>query len=181
MRDLSNKSNIVLLGFMGTGKTSVGKRLAQLLDLSFVDTDLEIEKLMNMSISDIFAKYGEIRFRSEENLVIQKLAPQKGMVLSTGGGAVVDSENLALLKENGILITLTADPHTIASRTARKNNRPLLKKDGSVAAIQKLLADRQFAYMQGDIILDTTAKTIDEVTTSLVSLLKERGYGKGKG
>jgi shikimate kinase len=180
MRELSSKRNIILMGFMGTGKSSVGKRLANLLNHTFVDSDTEVEKLMNMSISEIFDRYGEIRFRSEENLAIRKQAARSEIVLATGGGAVLNPENLALLKQNGVLITLTATPEVIAARTARKSNRPLLKRDGSVEAIRQLLNERQFAYSQGDIKLDTTLLSLDEVTHTLVSLLKEKGYGESK-
>ncbi len=179
MRNFKNLTNIVLIGFMGTGKTSVGRRLAQQLDMDFVDSDTELELLMGMSVAEIFAKYGEIRFRSEESLVIMKVARRSRTVISTGGGAVLNPDNLNELRKKGVLITLEATPETISVRTMRKETRPLLKKDNSPSAIRKILAERDFAYRQGDIKIDTSEITPERVVELIVQLLEERGYGDG--
>ena len=112
------EKNIVLIGFMGTGKTAVGTRLARRLGREFVDTDNEIEQITGMTIRDIFYKEGEIRFRSEEALIVKRLAERTGLVIATGGG-VINPDNLHLLKQNGILICLEADPEDILKRSAR--------------------------------------------------------------
>ncbi len=179
MRELSGLSNIVLIGFMGTGKTSIGRRVAQILALNFVDSDAEIEAVMDMSVSDIFAKYGEVRFRSEENLIIQKLSRLKRTVIATGGGAVLNPANLGALQACGIVITLSASAEVIDQRTARKGSRPLLKN--SLASINEMMAMREYAYRQGDYSIDTTALTVEEVVDELVQLLEEIGYDKGQG
>lgn len=181
MRDLTGLRNIVLIGFMGTGKTSVGKRLALRLGWAFFDSDEEIEDVMGMTVADIFSRYGEIRFRSEEKLSLRKLARLNQIVLATGGGAVLDQENLDTLRQTGVLITLEASPEVILQRTFHRGTRPLLKKDNSAELIQKFLAQREFAYRQGDIRVDTSEITVDEVVDVILERLEEHGYGKGQG
>ncbi|HWJ02082.1 MAG TPA: shikimate kinase [Verrucomicrobiae bacterium] len=185
MRNLTNLPNLVLIGFMGTGKSSIGKRLALKLGMEFVDSDLEIEALMGMSISEIWDRYGErcgeVRFRSEESLVIKKLAGRVKTVIATGGGAVLKPENFAALSQSGVIITLTADPEVISLRVARKGNRPLLKGDNSPEKIREMLAKREAVYAQGDFIVDTSHITLDEAVEKIVGNLAEVGYGNCKG
>ena len=181
MRDITGLTNLVLIGMMGTGKTTVGKRLAQRLDTEFFDSDLEVESTVGIKIPEIFSRYGEIRFRSEEKLVVRRLAALSEIVLATGGGAVLDQDNMAALKRTGILITLRASPEEIFERANRKGDRPLLRKDNSLDTIQNLLEQREFAYRQGDIEVDTSTLTPEEVTDIIIERLKEKGYGKGQG
>jgi len=114
------EKNIVLIGFMGTGKTAVGTRLAQRMGREFIDTDKEIERITGITIRDICYKSGETRFRSEESLVVKRLADRTGLVIATGGGAVINPENLELLKRNGILVCLEADPEDILRRVRKR-------------------------------------------------------------
>ncbi len=181
MRDIRGLKNIVLMGMMGTGKTTVGKRLAQRLGREFFDSDQEIESAVGMKIPEIFARYREIRFRSEEKLVVHKLAALSGIVLATGGGAALDPDNMAALRRSGVLITLRAAPEVILERVSRKGDRPLLRKANPLAEIQILLEQREFAYRQGDIEVDTSELTPDEVADLIIERLKEKGYGKGQG
>lgn len=118
------KKNIILIGFMGTGKSSLGRRLARRLGYKFIDTDSAIEKVTGKTVAQIFRKDGEIRFRSEEKLQVRKLSGQSGLVVATGGGTVLDQENVDLLKQNGIFICLRADPEIILQRVKTKSAGP---------------------------------------------------------
>ena len=148
------RKNIVLIGFMGTGKTAVGRRLARRLKRKFVDTDAEIEKITGKTIAQIFARDGATRFRSEEALLVKKLAPKEGLVISTGGGLVLNPENVRLLRENGIFVALAADP----DKAAQFN-------DGVAAAIEIKRAEREGTATQEQ--LDTWA-FLDAVAFSTV-------------
>jgi len=161
--------NIVLIGFMGTGKSTVGKRLALSLAWDFVDTDLEVGEITNLSVTEIFRRYGETRFRSEERLVVQRLSQQEQMVIATGGGTVINPLNWEALAKNGIIIGLHATMEEIISRIGHKNDRPLLK--GTTEAIEKLWSERREFYEKADFIIDTTQKDIDEVVSEILERL----------
>jgi shikimate kinase len=161
--------NIVLIGFMGTGKSTVGIKLAQRLKRQFVDIDKEIENLNGMSVNDIFRRYGEIRFRSEEKLMAAKLSKRDNLVIATGGGLVLWPENIAALKENGILICLEADPEDIFGRVSRKKGtRPLLKKNYNVDDIRELLKAREEYYNCADFKVNTSGKDLDMVVNEIL-------------
>ncbi|TGE34205.1 shikimate kinase [Desulfosporosinus sp. Sb-LF] len=169
--------NIVLIGFMGTGKSTVGKRLALSLAWDFVDTDLEVGEITSLSVSEIFRRYGETRFRSEERLVVQRLSQQEQLVIATGGGTVLNSRNWEALAQNGIIIALHASMEAILSRIGHKNDRPLLK--GTREAIEKLWSERQVCYAQADFTVDTSDKNIDEVVGEILARLermKKNGF-----
>ena len=161
--------NIVLIGFMGTGKSSVGKRLAQSLAWDFVDTDLVIGEVTNLSVKEIFRRHGETRFRSEERIVVARLSQKEQLVIATGGGTVVDPRNLEALAKNGIIVGLHATVDTILSRVGQKNERPLLK--GTKETIEKLWTERQECYAQADFTIDTSRKNIDEVVSEILARL----------
>lgn len=173
------KTNIVLIGFMGVGKTSIGKRLAEILQMEFIDTDKEIEKLTGMTISQIFARHGEVRFRSEEHLIVTKVANRTNCVISTGGGAVLDEENVKALKRNGVLVCLTARPEVIQERVSKRGGRPLLQKDKSIEKITQMLEERKEFYARADFTLDTTNLTPDETVEEILAHLKNWGFGYG--
>lgn len=176
------EKNIVLIGFMGTGKTAVGTRLAQRMGREFVDTDKEIEQVTGMTIRDIFYKSGETRFRSEEALVVKRLAHRKGLVIATGGGAVINPENLELLKINGILVCLEADPEDILRRVSKKRNtRPLIRKNVSVDDIRRMLEERKEYYQQADIRVETSGLEPDEIVKRILQKLSEAQHGTAKG
>lgn len=169
------EKNLVLIGFMGSGKSSVGMKLAERLNRRFVDMDREIEKICGMSVSDLFRRYGELRFRSEEKLMAQKLAGQSGLVIATGGGVVLGEGNLDALRENGVVITLAAAPENIYQRVNRKKgSRPLLKKNLTVEDIEEMLASRQALYQQAELIIDTSNKKINEVVDEIINYLRSR-------
>lgn len=167
--------NIVLIGFMGTGKTAVGRRLAGRLKMEFIDTDTEIEKATGKTVTQIFEKYGPVRFRSEENLVVEKLAKREGLVISTGGGILLNSENLKLLKNNGVLIALKAEPEVIYQRVKNKKSRPLLKGN-LMGSILKLLQEREGIYNVAEFSVDTSRITQDAVVDKIHNYLLERKY-----
>ncbi len=168
--------NIVLIGFMGTGKSAVGRRLAARLGREFVDTDEEIERVTGKTIPQIFAREGEIRFRSEEALVVKKVAARENLVVATGGGVVLNPENVRALQQNGVLIGLVADPGVIYRRVKRKRNRPLLNGPGDILTrIKELLAARADAYAVAEFTVDTGRHTIDEAVEMIIAYLKERG------
>lgn len=168
--------NIVLIGFMGTGKTAVGRRLAQRLGREFIDTDAEIERVTGKTVAQIFAKDGVTRFRSEEALLVKKLAGREGLVISTGGGLVLNPENVRLLKENGVLIALTAAPEVIYQRVKNKKNRPLLLKGDLRERIDSLLKEREGAYDVAEYTVDTGILSLDEAVEGIVRFLEERNY-----
>lgn len=174
------KSNIVLIGFMGTGKSSIGRKLAKILEMEFIDTDQEIERLTGLTIPQIFAKHGEIRFRSEEKLMVKKVAKKNNCVISTGGGVVLDPSNIAELKKTGIIICLTASPQEIYARVKRKGGRPLLRKRNSPEAIAQLMEERAPYYRCADFYVDTTHLSVDAVLEKILQFLEERGFRNGK-
>jgi len=167
--------NLVLIGFMGTGKSSVGIRLAQKMKRNFVDMDREIELISGMSISDIFKNYGEVRFRSEESLMAIKVGKQQDLVIATGGGAVLLSENITALRENGILICLDASPADIYARVNRKKGtRPLLKKNITIQDIARLLQEREPFYANADIRVNTSGKDLDTVINEIFQVIQDK-------
>lgn len=170
------KKNIILIGFMGTGKTAVGKRLASRLRLKFFDTDEDIEKVSGMSIGKIFNDYGEIRFRSEEALAVKRAAKLNGHVIATGGGTVLSQENMELLSDSGLIFALEASAEDIQTRVSKRNSfRPLLGNDKSLTKIKTLLDQRAKAYDQADYKIDTTSKSLDDVVEEILELIKKHG------
>ena len=120
------RQNIVLTGFMGTGKTVTGQLLADRLEMLFIDTDREVEAATGLDPSEIFSRYGEKRFRAEESLVVERVARLEGCVIATGGGVVLNADNMANLRRKGVIILLEARPEVIAGRVSRVDDRPLL-------------------------------------------------------
>lgn len=167
------EKNIVLIGFMGTGKSSVGMKLAQKLKRQFVDMDKEIERITGLSVSNIFKLHGEIRFRSEEKLLSGKLACQSGLVIATGGGVVLEQENIDVLRRNGILICLQAGAQEIFERVSRRRGtRPLLKKDLRLEDIEDMLKARESFYAQARYQVNTSHKSPEQVSNEIMLLLK---------
>ena len=152
------KENIILIGFMGVGKTSLGKLLASKLGRAFIDLDEKIERDSNMTIPQIFEMHGEKYFRELEKAAVREVTVRKNLVIATGGGTVKDEENLQLLKNSGVIICLTADAEEIFRRTEKRGERPVLDGGGSerLETIKKLLAEREKFYSQADFKIDTT-------------------------
>ncbi len=146
---------IVLVGLMGAGKSCVGRRVAQRLDIPFVDADAEVETAAGRSIADIFERYGEEAFRDGERRVIARLLDGPPSVLATGGGAFVDNETRKLILDKGISVWLRADLNTLVERTVGRTHRPLLNKGDPKATLSKLMDIRYPIYAEADIVVDT--------------------------
>ncbi len=168
------EKNIVLIGFMGTGKSTVGLKLAERLSMKFIDMDREIEKVTGMSVSELFKRHGEVRFRSEEKLMAQKLSNKKDIVIATGGGIVLQNENIEALRENGILICLDAEAGDIFERVSRKRStRPLLKKNLKVEDIVEMLSEREPFYACADFRINTSGRELEAVVNDIVKYIKK--------
>lgn len=166
--------NVVLIGFMGTGKTSTGKLLANRLGYFFIDTDNKIEIDNKISINDMFAQYGEKYFRNKEAETIHKVAEYHNAVISTGGGVVLNEDNMIALRQNGIIITLKASIDVILERTGRrKNTRPLLKEEDRRQIIVDLLETRDALYQRADLIIDTSELSPLQVTDEIIKFIRK--------
>lgn len=143
---------IVLVGMMGAGKTTVGRRLAARLDRQFRDSDEEIERAANMTIEDMFATHGEPEFRAGEARVIARLLrEEQGLVLATGGGAFINPDTRALIKANAVSVWIKAEFELLFARVSRRSNRPLLKTENPRATLQALIDKRYPVYAEADI------------------------------
>jgi len=166
------KSNIIITGFMGTGKSVVARELARKLKMEFIDMDRAIEECQGMSIADIFTRHGEKYFREQENKLLKELSQKENKVIATGGGTLLSSNNAGILNQTGEIICLYADSRTIYNRVRRKNNRPLLKRENVLSEINRLLEERKKAYNNFAIKIDTTNLSVQEVANKIITLLK---------
>jgi shikimate kinase len=146
---------IVLVGLMGAGKTSIGRRLAEKLGLSFVDADHEIEAAAGKSIADIFAEHGEAYFRDGERKVIARLMEQGEQVLATGGGAFMNTETRARIKAGGLSVWLKADLPLLMKRVMKRSDRPLLRTADPEAVMRKLIDERYPVYAEADVTVQS--------------------------
>ena len=167
---------IVLVGLMGAGKTTVGRRLARRLGLEFADSDFEIEKAAQMTVADIFSTYGEDYFRAGERRVISRLMDGPARVLATGGGAFINDETRTLMKEKSITIWLDASLEVLVERTSRRDTRPLLQSGNPETILEQLLADRTPIYAQADIKIQSSDGPHDTVVDSIVQTLENQGW-----
>lgn len=166
--------NIVLTGFMGTGKSEVSRELSRILGWKAIDVDAEIEKSQKMTITEIFKQFGEPRFRDIETEMIRIFSKNKNVIISTGGGAVLRQENMDAVRENGIVVCLTAKPETILRRTGNNNDRPLLQVEEPLKKIKELLEFRRPYYEKADIMIDTEGKTPLEIAEEIIEKIKKR-------
>ena len=165
--------NIVLVGFMGTGKTTIATQLANRLNMRYVSTDGLIEKREKRTINEIFTKSGEDYFRDVESDVIREVSGMEGLVVDTGGGVVTREENLTNLKSTGVVVCLTADEETIMERTKKYKHRPLLNVEDPKLKIRTLLAKRAPFYAKADHCIDTGKLTIRQVVEKIVEIAKQ--------
>jgi shikimate kinase len=161
-------SNIALIGFMGTGKSTVGQIVASMLHFEFVDTDEMIEGMAGKRISEIFASEGEDRFRQHEGQVVAQLKDLQNTVISTGGGLVTKPENLASLKQHALVVCLWCSPETIFRRVGHQSHRPLLRVEKPLERIRELLNERAPSYRQADVLLNSEFRKPREVATHVV-------------
>jgi shikimate kinase len=165
--------SIVLVGMMGVGKSSIGRRLGARLGIPFVDADTEIERAAGgMSIADIFARHGEAAFRSLEARVIARLLAAGPQVLATGGGAVMDEATRALIKQRGVSVWLSAELDLLLRRVSkRKSDRPMLQTDDPAVTLRELLAVREPVYAQADITVQSREVPHDAIVTEIIEAL----------
>ena len=173
--------NIVLIGFMGTGKSSVGKILAKKLNRTWVDVDHCIEEKEKRKIAEIFEREGEGYFRRLEKDMVKEVAEGTDLIITTGGGVVIDAENVEALRKKGFLIALTATPETIFQRVNGSRHRPLLKNADKMGEIRRLLEQRRPFYAKADRLFSTDGKTAAQVADAIVDALeKEEEFEFGK-
>lgn len=163
--------NLYLVGFMGVGKSAIGRRVARALGYKFMDSDDLIEKKVGKKIPEIFESEGEARFRAYERDFVESGHPTEGCVVSCGGGLVVQEGMKDLLKTKGVVICLFASVESILERTSRNKNRPLLNVADPEAKVRELLTEREPIYMAAGTCISTDGRTIQEVTQHL-----ERSY-----
>lgn len=172
------RKTIVLVGLMGVGKSSVGRRLATALNLPFRDADNEVEAAAGRSISEIFAELGEAAFRDGERRVIARLLDEPPHVLATGGGAFVNAETRALINEKAISVWLKADVELLARRVSRKDTRPLLKGKDPVTVLTELARVRNPAYAEAQVHVQTGDTPHGVAVDAILAALRER-LGQG--
>jgi len=172
--------NVVLIGFMGTGKTSSGRLLAGRLGCRFIDIDRKIERESGMTVAEIFARHGESYFRQREKDAIARVARGRGAVIATGGGAVLDAENRECLRASGVIIALTASVPVILERTGRRATRPLLARPDREETVVRLLAERASHYATADFTLDTSDLSPRQTVEKIIAFLRQGGYLHGR-
>lgn len=167
-----NKENIILIGFMGCGKTTIGEKLAYKLNYNFVDSDKQLQKEAGISINDIFKLYGENYFRKLENSIISSIAKLKKQVIATGGGIIKNENNIKLLKKSGIILYLKASPEHIYNNIKNDTSRPLLQCEDKLAKIKELLGERENLYqMYCDISIEVSNHSIDNIINQIIGFI----------
>ena len=167
----TRSGNMVLVGFMGTGKTTVGALLAERLGWRFVDLDEAIEQRVGMSIPELFESQGEAAFRSLESEMVGELAAQAGWVISCGGGIVKNPNNIAVLEASGSMVCLTAEAETILERVGDDTHRPLLAGADRLQRIRDLLAERAAMYEQFERQVPTDGLQPDEIVDAVIAVV----------
>ena len=164
---------IVLVGMMGAGKTTVGRRLATALGRRFIDSDAEIETAAGMSIPEFFESHGETEFRSGEARVIARLIAEPDIVLGTGGGAYMNAETRALIGEKAVSVWLKADLDTLFARVSRRTNRPLLKTANPKQTLKQLMDARDPVYAEADVTVESRDVPHEAIATEILHALAE--------
>lgn len=171
------RKNIILVGFMGTGKSSVGRRLAGRLQMAFYDTDCEMEAVTGLDLMTLYWKYGKIRFQSEENLVLNKLLQREHCVIATGGTLQLYEERLQAMRQSGLLVCLKAEPAMIQRRIVRKSNRPLLRREHVLEELCQMYAQQACWEQVADLVVDTTDKGFAEIIQEICVVWEREGHG----
>jgi shikimate kinase len=178
VKQLLGGRSIVLVGLMGAGKSTIGRRLAQKLDLAFVDADAEIEQAAGKSVQDIFRDHGEASFREGERRVIARLLESGPLVLATGGGAFMNEETRNNISRRGIAVWLKADIELLMKRVRRRDNRPLLKADNPEEVMQTLIEQRYPVYGRADIIVESRDVPHSSIVSDVIRALA--AYQRGR-
>jgi len=180
MADSRRQPNLVLIGYRATGKTSIGARLAEILHRPFVDLDQVLVQESGQPIADIVAQDGWTEFRRQEKELVARFRHTQGQVLATGGGVILDPDNIAALQENGIIIWLTADPDTIQSRLAQDQprDRPSLTGRNTIQEVAEVLEARLPLYKAAaQITVDTAHRDLDQVVELVLAAIKAKEAG----
>jgi len=167
---MTSNRNIVLVGFMGTGKTRVGQCLAARLGMMFFDMDELIEQRAGKTVSRVFAEDGEPHFRSQERDLVRELSIRDGLVIATGGGIVLNPDNVRDFGRDGLLVCLSATPEAIFARVAREKHRPLIENGDKMRGIRERLESRRKLYEAIPHQIDTTNLTVEEVADRVAAL-----------
>lgn len=171
---MADQGNIALIGFMAVGKSTVGRNLAKRLHRRFVDLDRAIEKRAGLKVREIFEQKGETQFRELEKQTLADVLRLPKQVIATGGGVILDAENLGMLQEQSLLVCLTASIDTILARVGSGTKRPLLKGPNRRERIEELLAQRADKYAQAHVTVDTSALTLEQVVERIAAAVEER-------
>jgi shikimate kinase len=169
---MRNFHNVALVGFMGTGKSTVGNTLASILNWRLIDTDSIIEHRAGKRIPEIFATEGEAHFRGLESQIVQELANERNTVISTGGGLVVNPANMESLKTHALVVCLWASPESIFARVGHQGHRPLLRGPDPLTKIKELLHEREPFYRQADVLLNCEQRSPREVAQHVMHQLR---------
>lgn len=169
---MTTGKNIFLIGFMGAGKTSVGRMLSKETGLDFVDLDDFIEKKLRMTIPEIFSQFGELFFRDAESDALRYIAQKKGRIVATGGGVVLREENWKIMGKEGITIYLEASAEILWSRVKNNKSRPLLQVESPFDRVRELLSQRTLLYEKADLIVDTENISPQKVSQEIIRKLK---------
>jgi shikimate kinase len=171
---MMKSASIILIGFMGAGKSTVADRLSHMIEMDVIDTDEMIVGQSGMSINEIFSRFGEEHFRDLETAALRTLAERDPLIVSCGGGTPLRRENVDIMRSFGVIVWLSAQPQTIYDRVHLSTTRPLLKNNNTVEGIERLLNDRLPLYERAaDVIIPTDELTVDEVCRSLVEKVIE--------
>lgn len=168
---LLNQRPVVLVGLMGAGKSTIGKKMASMLELPFFDLDTEIENVSRMSVTELFASYGEPEFRDLERRVMQRLLEGGSMILATGGGAYMNEQTRENIASAGISVWLNAELDVLMERVLRRHDRPLLKNDDPRAVMQKLMTERYPVYATADLSIMSRDEKREVIAQEVITLL----------
>ncbi|MCF7644672.1 shikimate kinase [Bacillus subtilis] len=171
VKALLNQRPVVLVGLMGAGKSTIGKKMASMLELPFFDLDTEIENVSRMSVTELFASYGEPEFRDLERRVMQRLLEGGSMILATGGGAFMNEQTRENIAEAGISVWLNAELDVLMERVLRRHDRPLLKNDDPRAVMQKLMTERYPVYATADLSIMSRDEKREVIAQEVITLL----------
>lgn len=181
LREALGARSIVLVGLMGAGKSSIGRRLAHRLGLAFVDADTEIERAADLTIPEIFERHGEAYFRAGEVRVVARILDGGPQVLATGGGAYMNPDTRARIREKGVSVWLKAEFDVLMKRVRRRNDRPLLKADDPEAVLRRLIDERYPVYAQADVTVTSRDASHEEIVEDVMAALAAHVLAQGQG
>ncbi|WP_377402167.1 shikimate kinase [Rhizobium helianthi] len=174
------RRNLVFVGLMGAGKSVIGRMVAQQLSLPFMDTDAEIERVSRMTISELFASYGEVEFRALETRVMERLLKGGPRVISTGGGAFINERTRAAIKRDGVSVWLRADLEVLWERVCRREHRPLLKTENPKQTLENLMNQRYPIYAEADLTVESRDVRKETVTAEVLAAIAAMAEGQEK-